>query len=209
MILIHNIVSEENIYNEKNYNNIKSSFNLKLDEFYTIKEKLELTNSLIKIYSDLYDYSRDGYKKPKFSKIINDYSIKQKFLNICICSIGKNENLYIKEFVEYYKNLGIDKIFLYDNNDIEGETFDKILGDYIKNKFIEIIDVRGLSAIQIPIYNYCYRKNFELYNWIGFIDLDEYLYIENNLSIKSYFLIKNLINAKQYFLTGYYITIMI
>ena len=129
--------------------------------------------------------------------------------SICICSIGKNENLYIKEFVDYYKNLGIDKIFLYDNNDIEGETFDKILSDYIKNKFIEIIDVRGLSAIQIPIYNYCYRKNFELYNWIGFIDLDEYLYIENNLSIKSYFLIKNLINAKQYFLTGYYITIMI
>ena len=77
-------------------------------------------------------------------------------------------------------------IFLYDNNDIEGEKFDKILSDYIKNKFIEIIDVRGLSAIQIPIYNYCYRKNFERYNWIGFIDLDEYLYIENNLSIKSY-----------------------
>ena len=62
-----------------------------------------------------------------------------------------------------------------------------ILSDYIKDKFIEIIDVRGLSSVQIPIYNYCYRKNFELYNWIGFIDLDEYLYIESKESIKSYF----------------------
>ena len=76
---------------------------------------------------------------------------------------------------------------MYDNNDIEGETFDNILSDYIKNKFIEIIDVRGLSSIQIPIYNYCYRKNFEIYNWIGFIDLDEYLYIESKETIKNYF----------------------
>ena len=138
IIYNNNIINEESIYNEKNYKNIKSSINLKLDDFYIIKDKLELTNSLIKIYSDLYDYSRDGYTKPKFSKLINDYSNKQKFLNICICSIAKNENLYVKEFVEYYKNLGIDKIFLYDNNDIEGEKFDKILSDYIKNIIIVI-----------------------------------------------------------------------
>ena len=38
-------------------------------------------------------------------------------IKICICTIGKNENKYIKEYVEYYKKLGINKIYLYDNND--------------------------------------------------------------------------------------------
>ena len=108
-------------------------------------------------------------------------------MSICICSIGKNENLYIREFVEYYIKLGVDKIFIYDNNDINGEKFETILSDFIKINFVEIIDVRGLSSIQIPIYNYCYRKNYELYNWIGFIDFDEYLFIEDEESIKNYF----------------------
>ena len=149
-------------------------------------EKLNIENSLIKIYSDLYDLARKGNIKPKISKKNVDYS-KKKNYNISICSIGKNENLYIKEFVEYYKNIGLDKIYLFDNNDLEGEYFDKILNNYIKDKFVEIIDVRGLSSIQIPIYNYCYQKNKDKYDWIGFLDLDEYLYIKSNESIKIFF----------------------
>ena len=127
-----------------------------------------------------------GYTKPKFSKVEKDYSSFQK-KSICICCIGKNENLYIREFVEYYLLLGVDKIFIYDNNEIEGEYFENILNDYIKNKYVEIFDVRGLSSIQIPIYNYCYRKNRNMCDWIGLLDLDEYLYIENNSTIKQYF----------------------
>lgn len=150
-------------------------------------EKLELAKSLIKIYSELYDFTRHGYIRPIFSNITNNYSTDHKNLNICVCSIGKNENLYIKEFIEYYLEIGIDKIFIYDNNDIEGESFENILTDYIKNKYVEIIDVRGLSSIQIPTYNHCYRKNMYLYDWIGFLDIDEYLFIENKENIKNFF----------------------
>ena len=39
---------------------------------------------------------------------------KLKQIKVCICTIGKQENRYIKEYIEYYKNYGIDKIFLYD-----------------------------------------------------------------------------------------------
>ena len=106
---------------------------------------------------------------------------------VCLCVVGKLENNYAVEFVEHYKKYGIDKIIIYDNNDIEGETIDNILKYYINNHFIEIIDVRGISSIQIPIYNYCYKKNKGIYDWIGFIDIDEYLYIKNEKNIKNYF----------------------
>ena len=46
---------------------------------------------------------------------------------ICICTVGKMENKYIKEFVEYYKHLGVDKIFLYDNNELNGEKFEDVI----------------------------------------------------------------------------------
>ena len=82
--------------------------------------------------------------------------------------------------------LGINKIFIYDNNDVKGENFDDIINNYIKNKYVEIIDVRGLSSIQIPVYNHCYRKNKDICDWIGFLDFDEFLYIKNNENIRNY-----------------------
>ena len=53
-----------------------------------------------------------------------------------ICVIAKNENLYIKDFVNYYKKLGIKKIYLYDNNDIYGENFQEVLKNDIQSNFV-------------------------------------------------------------------------
>ena len=64
-------------------------------------------------------------------------------LNICICTFAKNQNLYINEFVEFYQKIGINKIFLYDNNDEDGENFEDILKSYINNNTVEIINWRG------------------------------------------------------------------
>jgi len=58
---------------------------------------------------------------------------------VCVCAIGKEENKYAREFVEHYKKYGIDKIFIYDNNDSNGENFYGILNDYIKSGFVKII----------------------------------------------------------------------
>ena len=138
------------------------------------------------IFSELFDNVRKNSYRPKFSNMIKDYSSNPKKNNICICSIGKKENLYIREYIEHYFRLGVDKIFIFDNNNIEDEKLETNIADYIKNKFVEIIDIRGLTAAQIPIYNYCYRKNKNKYDWIGFFDIDEYLYIEENKSIKNY-----------------------
>ena len=47
-------------------------------------------------------------------------------IKVCVCAIGKEENKYAREFVEHYKKYGIDKIFIYDNNDSNGENFYEI-----------------------------------------------------------------------------------
>ena len=52
-------------------------------------------------------------------------------LKVCLCTLGKNENLYAKEFVDDNLNYGVDKIIIYDNNDINGEDFNNVLFDYI------------------------------------------------------------------------------
>ena len=152
-----------------------------------MKDKLNLSSEINKIYSILYDANRNGYIKPIFPKMKEKYyPITKQKSGVCVCSICKNENLYIKEFVEYHHLLGVNKIIIYDNNDINGEEIKKPLEYYIKKNFVDIIDVRGLSSIQIPIYNFCYQNNKNIYDWITFLDIDEYIYIKNNETFDNY-----------------------
>jgi hypothetical protein len=119
-----------------------------------------------------------------FHKKINIVLKNPYDLKVCLCTLGKMENKYAREFVEHYKKYDIDKIFIYDNNELNGETFDLILSDYIKNKYVQIINYRGKNKIQIPILNDCYRKNSYIYDWFLFYDMDEFIYLKNYKSIK-------------------------
>lgn len=94
---------------------------------------------------------------------------------IALCCIAKMENDYIRFFVEYYKNLHFDKIFIYDNNDIAGEKFEYVINDYIQSGFVDIVDFRGRERVQLSAYQDCYNKHNKEYDWIAFFDIDEFL----------------------------------
>ena len=117
--------------------------------------------------------------------IIIDFFFYKK-IKVCICTIGKNENKYVKEFVEYYKRYRVDKIFLYDNNEINGEKFDVVLNKYIKYGFVKIIDFRGILKAQIKYYQDCYKQNYKQYDWLIFFDVDEYIFLKNYQNIKNF-----------------------
>ena len=105
-----------------------------------------------------------------------------------ICCIGKNENRYVREYVEWHKKIGVTHICLYDNNDPDGERFEDVIGDYIDSGFVELIDVRGQKVVQLKCYTECYSKNKNDYDWILFIDCgDEYLTFNNpNMNLPIY-----------------------
>lgn len=94
---------------------------------------------------------------------------------VALCCIAKMENKYIRFFVEYYKNLQFDKIFIYDNNDPDGERIDEVIGDYIESNFVEVIDFRGRKVAQLAAYQDCYERYNGQYSWIAFFDCDEFL----------------------------------
>ena len=102
---------------------------------------------------------------------------------IIICTIAKQENKYIKEFIEHYRKLKITKIIIYDNNDINGENFEEILKSDINNNFIKVINYRGLHQPQFIALNKCYKEYKNIYEWIAFFDIDEFLYIKNYTNI--------------------------
>ena len=111
-------------------------------------------------------------------------------IKICICTIGKSENLYIKEYISHYKNYGVDKIFLYDNNDINGERFEDVIQDYINDGYIEIINFRGKLKKQFIAYRECLNNNYKKYNYLIFYDIDEFIYLKDTKSLKDYLMRK-------------------
>ena len=132
----------------------------------------------------------------KNTKEIDEISITPKkkqslrapsdLLNICICTFVRNQNLYIKEFIDFYQKIGVNKIFLYDNNDENGEKFNDLLKEYIDNNTVSIINWRGKNNENEKMMDDCYKNNYNKYDWLIFYSIDEYIHIKDYYDIKSF-----------------------
>ena len=113
---------------------------------------------------------------------IEDYVNRSQ--EVVICAIAKQENNYLEDWCRWHLNLGFDRIYIYDNNDADSpETY-----DWLEKKFarVEIRNARGEKAQQIAQYKaFC---NDNIYKWVAFIDIDEFINTkrENYINIKEF-----------------------
>ena len=95
-------------------------------------------------------------------------------MKVAIVCIAKDENYYLQEWISYNLKLGFDHIFLYQNDwrtDIENPQLTKLIWD-------------GPVA-QLPAYNNFLNTNKD-YDWIAFIDCDEYISLKKHDNIKDF-----------------------
>jgi hypothetical protein len=171
----------------KYFKNKKTKFPSKLISLTETGKQLNLSLEFVKTYSVLFDAAKKGLTQgPQYS--FRNIGPKYHILNkgVGICAIGRKENLYVKEFVEYYINLGIKKIIIYDDNEVNGEKFSDVLDEYIINDKVEIIDIHGFESAQFPSYNHCYKEYGSQFDFLLFLDFDEFVKIENNIDINTY-----------------------
>ena len=100
-------------------------------------------------------------------------------MKIAIAAVAKNEELYIQEWIDAYKKLGVNHFFIFDNNDIGNNSLAKVL---YSNSDLNLIDVRGQEAFksigyQFGAYKYVYDNFKNDYDYIGFFDIDEFLHL--------------------------------
>lgn len=107
-----------------------------------------------------------------------------------MCTISKKENPYVKYFVEFYKKIGYNHIYFYDNNELEDESLEdlQIVKVGIKEGFITLIRyLKDYKTAQMSSYYDCYEKYNMNYDWISFFDIDEFLILEpKNITIQKY-----------------------
>lgn len=111
-------------------------------------------------------------------------------LKVAVATMVKMENHYINEWVEYYYRLGFKKIFIYDNNDINGEKLEDVLNKYISHNFVKIINYKGKIwrgiNLQSSAFLDCYINESIKYDYLALFDADEFLYLGKFRKINDY-----------------------
>ena len=95
-----------------------------------------------------------------------------KKYNVSICAIFKNEARYLKEWIDFHSIVGVDHFYLYNNNSTD--EFASILKPYIENGTVELIEWPKEHS-QMDAYRDCIKNYSQDSQWIGFIDIDEFV----------------------------------
>lgn len=124
--------------------------------------------------------------------LLIDEIFEASTMKTMLCCIGRMENDYIREYVEYYKNyVGVTNICLYDNNRDGEDDFNDAIGDYIKSGFVILKNYRNITEpCQLMAYKECYEEYKNDYDWFLFFDIDEFLTFSENRNIRNYLAMK-------------------
>lgn len=169
-------------------NNVGSADNFKFKDYFSVLDidYIKITEEAIK--DKILDPKKYLPSRKCITKIQNNLlkAFPYKLPTVALCAIAKNENKYLREWVEHHLNLNIDQIYLLDNNDPDGEHFEEVIGDYIKNKKVIVIDKRGIRNAQIDSYEEFYQTIGQKYDWVGFWDIDEFLFLDEDTNIQNF-----------------------
>lgn len=97
---------------------------------------------------------------------------KNKKYKVSICGIFRNEAPYMREWIEFHKLAGVDHFYLYNN--FSNDDYSEVLAPYIENGDVTLTEW-PIQYGQIAAYRECIAKYRHETQWIGFIDLDEFV----------------------------------
>ena len=108
-------------------------------------------------------------------------------MKTAISTCIKNEQPYLKEWLDYHLGLGFDHIYLFE--DFGSESHADIVADYEEVELLpmEVVlcEEDHIEGRQMKSVRYSLRY-FKEYDWIAFIDLDEFIRLDDGLTLHSF-----------------------
>jgi hypothetical protein len=108
---------------------------------------------------------------------------------ICLVAILKDEERFLDEWLIYHRMIGIDHFFLYDNDPAQP------LKDYLvsHSDYLTIINywqlndaVKSNQDAQLYAYTHALNNYIISFEWVTFIDADEFIVLKQHSSIKEF-----------------------
>lgn len=154
--------------------------------------KKELNNYFISEVPADYPNKRDKLKLLAYRLKAFYFNLKRKTINIkssgkkynvAVCTIFKNEALYLREWILFNHIVGVDHFYLYNNN--SEDDYLKVLKDFIDSGLVTLNQWTKNQA-QME----CYMDGIKNYakecKWLGFIDVDEFIIPKSTDDIYSF-----------------------
>lgn len=148
---------------------------------HVVSEGYFLTTPSTRLWDNYYEqFYEIRLNEDFYSRLYHrDNTDKDKYL---VFTCAKNENEYIKEWIEHYLKLGFDKIIICDNND--DDVLENLLSQYISNGTVELFDFRRCASFQVQMYSVF--AQYSNYKWCGYFDCDEFLELNCYDNIKEF-----------------------
>ena len=143
---------------------------------YGLRKRDRIRNNFLQKVVRLLYYPLDIiFGLPKMWSIIRKMGCgnpKERPVGLAVVAIGKNESEYIAEWVAFHKAVGVERIYLYDNDSTDGMK--DCIQKFIDEGFVVYNQIHG-SCQQFPAYCKGLWDYGRECKYMAFIDCDEFL----------------------------------
>ncbi|CAL9083435.1 unnamed protein product, partial [Musa acuminata var. zebrina] len=100
---------------------------------------------------------------------------------MCVCTMMRNQARFLPEWIIYHSLIGVERWFIYDNDsddDIEQVIESLGMSNYVVSRHLwpwVKTQEAGFAHCALRARGYC--------EWVGFIDVDEFLYLPTNFTL--------------------------
>lgn len=106
--------------------------------------------------------------------------------SISMVAIAKDEESFIEEWIAYHRLLGVDHFFIYDNG--QSQLLKQQLSKY--KDFVTVISFNKIRlfnpSVQVLAYRHAVKNYTHQYQWVSFLDIDEFIVFKDNESFQSF-----------------------
>ena len=107
---------------------------------------------------------------------------------LSVCGMFRDEALYLKEWIEFHRLVGVEHFILYNNSSVD--NYLEVLGPYVDAGIVELIDWPsspvGYMTEQVKIYNQCISNHIGVSFWLALIDIDEFVVPVDSSDLPTY-----------------------
>jgi hypothetical protein len=126
-------------------------------------------------------YSNSGHFR---REVLHSLRSPRTPAGVALCCRIRDEGRYLAEWIEYYLAAGVEHFFLYEK--LSKDDFRTILQPYIDRGVVTLFEDWAHVPLSPAADHDCILRSLGRFEWVGFIDADEFVVIRDGRSIGEY-----------------------
>jgi len=106
---------------------------------------------------------------------------RQKAHSMCVCTMLRNQARFLREWIIYHSHIGVERWFIYDNN--SDDDIEQVLNTMDPSRYNVTRHLWPWMKSQEAGFAHCALRARESCEWVGFIDVDEFLHFPGNQTL--------------------------